>query len=334
MNVKKVMFVISNISIGGAQKVTFVICEWLKKQGIDTAIVAIGESKFNYDIQNQYKVFLLGQKSNKDFLKTILKLRSVIRREKPSVVITMGVSTCIYSIFAMIGIKIPHIISERNDPKHFFGKKSTAFISRELMKLGDGFVFQTEEAMNFYSPKVRRKSKIISNPFIADKLPLHNFDNEKKVIVTMGRLTKQKNHKMLIDAFASLLELQPDYELQIFGDGELKELMLDYITSLQLLDKVKLMGAQNDVHSQIVDAKMFVLSSDFEGMPNALIEAMAMGLPVVSTNCPCGGPAFLIHNMENGILISVGSKTELKEAMLLLITDSDVARSLGNNAKK
>lgn len=333
MELKKILFVVSNISIGGAQRVTMILMDYFKKQGIEPILVAIGKSEGNYSFDDQYKVILLDQRGTFEILKTIKKMKKVFLDEKPDVIITMGVPTCIYSVLAVKGTKIPHIISERNDPRHFLGKKSTEKISRTLMRFAEGYVFQTEDAKNFYSQKIREKSCVISNPFIGKNLP-QVVENKKYKIVTMGRLTAQKNHKLLIDSFKNVVDKYPKAELYIYGNGELKSYTQNLIKEKKLTENIFLMDACNDVHEKIKDATMFVLSSDFEGIPNALIEAMAMGLPVISTDCPCGGPKSLIENKKNGLLVPVNEIKELSSAMLQLIEDISLRNKLSINGKK
>ena len=333
-NVKKVLFVISNISFGGAQRVVWTLAQNMRKEGVEPVVVSVAYSTENYDLPEGVKVIRLDQKSNKQTFSTIGKMRKVINAEKPSVVISMGITTCLFTVPALVGTRVAHIISERNDPKSFDGKAWVKNVSRALMKQGDGFVFQTEEARDFYPEKIRSRGCVIPNPIMAANLPDAEPCDGNHVLVTMGRLTQQKNHRMLIDAFACMHNTYPEYKLQIYGFGDLQEQIADHIREKGLQDCVFLMGAHNDVLTRIQDAEGFVLSSDFEGMPNALMEAMAMGLPCISTDCPCGGPRYLIRHGENGLLVPVGDAQAMAAAMEQLAADSTLRRSMGAAAKQ
>lgn len=331
---KKVLFVISNISFGGAQRVVWTLTQSMNRMGVEPVVVALAHSTENYTLPADVKVIRLEQRSNRQTFSTIAKMRKVIKTENPSVVISMGITTCLFSVPAMLGLKVVHIISERNDPKHFDGKAWVGTASRALMKTGKGFVFQTEEARDFYPESIRGRGCVIPNPIMALNLPDAQPGADGKVLVTMGRLAEQKNHRLLIDAFARLLKTRPDYKLQIYGFGELQAQTAAYIEEKGLQDSVFLMGAHNDVLTRIQSAEAFILSSDFEGMPNALMEAMAMGLPCISTDCPCGGPRYLIRQGENGLLVPVGDVEAMAAAMEQLAADPNLRCSMGTAAKQ
>lgn len=328
----KVIFVLSNISIGGAQKVAFTILGWLYSRGIEGAIICIGQSSNNYDVPNQIKVISLNQRHSYQAPFTIIKMRTIIQHMKPSVIVTMGVSTSIYSCTALLGQNFPHIISERNDPTQFRGKKIVSRLSRILIKKGDGFVFQTEEVRNLFPDEIKRKSRVIYNPLKSDHLPIVDINTCSETVVTVGRLTAQKNHRLLIDAFSEFLLKHPFFNLKIYGEGELHQDIERYINSIGIANNVMVCGSHIDVHQKISEAMLFILSSDFEGMPNALAEAMAMGLPCISTDCDSGGPRALIKNGINGILIPVGDKEKLVEKMILLASNQNLRRKLSHNA--
>ena len=227
---------------------------------------------------------------------------------------------------------VPVILSERGDPTKTFNNKIIYRIMKKLYARADGFVFQTEDAKKFYENIIKCPYKIIGNPlnskFIKDDYS-HSRNNN---IVTAGRLEIQKNHKMLIDSFEQLHKEYPEYRLLIYGMGNLKENLQKYIDDKELNENIILKGKSNRLYDEIYDSKLFVLCSDFEGMPNALMEAMALGLPCISTDCPVGGPKMLINNNENGILIGINNKEQLYEAMKKIIEDNNFANKLSQNA--
>ena len=152
--------------------------------------------------------------------------------------------------------------------------------------------------------------------------------------MAVGRLNKQKNFCMLIDAFAAFYKQHPEYTLSIYGNGDLELSLQEYIDKKDLSSVVVLEGFCSDVHRNILKAGMFVMSSDFEGMPNALLEAMAIGLPCISTDCPCGGPRMLITPYENGLLVPTNDCEKMLEAMLYMAEHSEQAQKMAEHASE
>ena len=325
--IKKVSIIISNPEMGGAQRVSITLAEWLVQQNVYVNIIGLTTTSNPAYTFDNLDYIQLTRKPTKE-------LRSVLRAFMPDVVLTMGVPLCVYTIPACIGLQLKHIVSERNDPASFTGKAVTKYASRLLMKLADGYVFQTKNARDYYGGNIAENSVIIPNPLLnAEKMPSALIEKRNLEIVSVGRLNKQKNHKLLISAFKRVHEKYHDLKLVIWGEGNERDQLQDYINRLSLTDTVTLPGNSSNVFKEIYRSKFFVLSSDFEGMPNALMEAMALGLPCISTKCPCGGPAELIKDFENGILVSVGNEDEMVKAMEYMLENESEAEKMGINAQ-
>ena len=218
------------------------------------------------------------------------------------------------------------VMSERNDPSR---KPAREFEdAKRSYRRADHVVFQSERVKNLFEEKVRAKSTIIRNPIsvtcFADPVPA-------KKIVTVGRYTQQKNHDMLIRAFARFAGDHPGYTLHLYGEGELNGKLRALIDELGLAEKVFLEGFKDDIHQHIRDAKMFVLSSDYEGMSNALMEAMMMGLPCISTACT--GSDELLTDGQTGLLVPVGDEQAFAGAMGRLADDEALCGRLARNAQ-
>lgn len=327
------MFTIAHMTIGGAQRVTFNLIKWLK-ENTDSSVHLIIYSKRSvgnvaYDLNDISHSYASG-----GFFRTVRTIRKQLKQLKPDILVTMGTPAAIFDVPACIGLGIKHIISERNDPAHFAGSAKTRIISRLLMRKADGFIFQTKDAQQYYGGTVAKRSVVIPNPlFNTNLMPAAKYSgNDTKKVVSVGRLHKQKNHQLLIRAFKHVLERHPDYKLIIYGEGKERCNNESLIEAMQLKDKVLLPGGTDRVFEAIYSASLFVLSSDFEGMPNALMEAMALGLPCISTDCPCGGPKELIKHEENGMLVSVNDKVALYEAMIYMIEHPTEAKEMGHKA--
>lgn len=323
----KVVVIIKSPVLGGAERVAINLAKWFCDQkGSHATIVALSGSNYNMFNLDDYDYVELNSKL------PILSLRRLFKKRSPDLVLTMGVPLCVYTVPALLGMNIKHVISERNDPAHFAGKTITRIVSRYLMKYADGYVFQTKDAQLFYQKITGEQSAIIHNPLF--NLPTPEVKNEynNKLIVSVGRLVKQKNHRLLIEAFREFSKDFPDYNMTIYGEGEERNYLETLVERFHLQLKVKLPGSYENIFDEIQRASLFVLSSDYEGMPNALMEAMALGLPCISTDCPCGGPSELIENGENGVLVPVGDVYAMAEAMKKVIGDKKYAELLGKNA--
>ena len=253
--------------------------------------------------------------------------------ERPDVVLTMPEDTGIYVILSLIGTGIPVYVSERNNPWVMPDVKITRFLRKIAYPFAKGVIFQTEMAKSFFPKFIQKKGVVIGNPVDATRIPAPYEGERKKVIVGAGRLEKQKNFSLLISAFAEFSKDVPGYELCIYGEGRLREQLEKEADILRIADKVLLPGRKNNLLELMNECSMFVLSSDYEGMPNVLIEAMCMGMPVISTDCQSGGPKELIQDHVNGLLIPVGDKTAMVAAMKEYVEIKNQKRMAANAYK-
>lgn len=231
------------------------------------------------------------------------------------------------------------VISERGDPQQSLNSMTTmGFIKNEFCK-ADDFVFQSPGVKKWYDENTPVKGKVIFNPIKSD-LPEPYKGERKKRIVNFCRISAQKNLIMLVDAFAEFLKEFPDYELDIIGDpvGNNAEGYIDsvneHIRQRNCEKNIHIMPSRSDIHDYIKDYAMFVSSSDFEGMSNSMLEAMAMGLPCVCTDCPAGGARAVIRDGENGLLTPVGDSHALYLAMKKIVENPALANKLAENSEK
>lgn len=339
----KIMLVIDEWKGGGAERVICNLASYLA-QGYEVSIVSFGGND-RYSVDEKVKLYnnmdpsILNQEKNKIkkaalFLKRVKIFNKCKKEIQPDIIISFLSMPNYVVLFSNIFKKVKVIISERNDPNVFYSSFRTKFLMNWLYPKTDGFVFQTDKAKQFFKNSIQQKGTIIANP-INEKFIGKVYSGErKKVIVSVGRLVDQKNHKLLINAFANISKKFPDYKLIIYGEGGLRGELTKLIENLNLEDKVILYGNTSNIEDKIYDAEMFVLPSVWEGMPNALMEAMALGLPCIATNCPSGGPEFLIQNDINGILIQCDNGKELEEAIEKILEDKEFAKKIGKNASR
>lgn len=333
----KILFCIGNLSKGGAERVASNLCNYLIEENKVTIVTTIGK-KSEYILDKKIKIKCLEDENiNNNFIlkniKRIKALQKIIKEENPDIIISFLPEPSYRILFLKIfNNKLKVIVSVRNDPKIEYKSAISKLAMRILYPIANGFVFQTQEAQEYFNKKIQRKSVIIPNPIKEEFICRPYTGKREKIIVTVGRLEKQKNHKMLIEAFSKLPEELNEYKLIIYGEGSLRPELEKQIKELNLLDRVFLPGQVDDIKNKIYKASLFVLSSNYEGMPNALMEAMALGIPCVATDCPCGGPRFLIKNKENGYLIAINDTENLYKKMKeVLETDQTV---ISKNASK
>lgn len=332
---KKLVIVTRNMSAGGAERVIAQLVNSFVNKEIECIIITLDNKEIFYQINKKVKIKPIGKKSNNVYLDKFLKyktLRKMVKIESPDIVLVLPEEIAIYTLPALIGLNIPIVVSERNNPWIMPWKKITRILRKMFYPFASGFIFQTEQASTFFSPSIRKKGKVLLNPLDLQRIPSPWKGKRSKEIVSVGRLEKQKNFPLLIKAFAKFYEKHSDYILTIYGEGSLKDELLDLASSLLPKDAYRFPGKDPDVLNCIVDAAIFVLSSDYEGLPNVLMETMATGMPVISTNCPSGGPAELIRNGENGILVPVGDVNSLAKAMCKIVESKGLSQLLGENA--
>lgn len=333
---KKIDIITRAMTTGGAERVIAQLANYFTEQNISCRIITTDNQEVMYPLNEKVEVVAIGKKSNNKAIDRILrykKIRSVIQKNKPNVVLTMPEDTGIYAILALIGTGIPVYVSERNNPWVMPNVKITRFLRKVAYPFAKGVIFQTEMAKSFFPKNIQKKGVVLQNPVDATRIPEPCMGKRKKVFVAVGRLEPQKNFPLLINAFAKFCEDIDEYELIIYGEGSERENLENLINNLQLGGRVQLPGRDFDVLNKINDSAAFILSSDYEGMPNALIEAMCMGMPVISTDCPSGGPHELVNDGINGFLIPVNSEKSLVSAMLE-ITDSEVQKQFEKNLKQ
>lgn len=325
---------------GGAQRVVANLVQYFSEQRISTVLVndfKLEDSKPQYTVNPAVKRYYLRDCLNGNVLlkniERIVHLRRIIKEEKPDVVLSFLGRPNERMLLATIGLRTKKIVSVRNDPNHEYSSRGFfKWFARNLFRLADGCVFQTEDAACYFPESVQKKATIILNPV---DLKFFNITRSKhpQNIVTVGRLEAQKNQELLIKAFAEISKDFPDEKLIIYGEGSLKSELEKLCQKLQIENKVKVPGNISDVEIALSNAKIFVLPSNYEGLPNALMEAMAVGIPCISTDCPCGGPKILAKKNNALQLIPVNDKNSLVAVLRTFLQESEVREFFAENAK-
>ncbi len=327
----RIVCVIGGFAFGGAERVMTNLVNYLSREHEVCFVAVHHRDTVAYPIDERvHTVNGIGFQSK---LTAHKALRKTILGFKPDVVLSFLTHINVLTLMAMRGTGIPVYVSERNDP----AKTGVGYL-RILRKLlyphARGVVFQTKDAQSYFPEKIRKRSTVIPNPIFVSEEYLTQVKGERPhELVAVGRLTEQKNYPLLLSAFEEIAADYPDWILKIYGDGHLRETMEARIREKGLEDRILLCGQRKDLHACIRNSRIFVMTSDFEGMPNALMEAMALGLCCISADCPVGGPRELIRDGQNGALFPVGDKDRLVALMRHYMDRPKEAERVGERAR-
>lgn len=332
-----IIFVTIAMKGGGTERVIAVLSNYFAEQKLDVMIMMIAGNKVEYSLNPAIRLTSVADPTggnNIERLKRIIKIRRTIKQNKNATVYAMGTVASLFTLFAAIGLKNKIVVSERNDPNRVNHRPITSMIKniRNLLyRRAYKVIFQTEDAKECFPKYIKNKSFIIPNPVSAE-LPEICSGKREKTVVTVGRLTSQKNHKMLINVFALFLKEYNEYTLKIYGTGELEKELSEQISSLGLQNEIELCGFKEDIYNEINNAGIYVSSSNWEGISNSLVEALALGIPTIATDCPVGGTRMCMKDGINGFIIPTDDEKALLEKMCLLASDEKLASEISKRA--
>lgn len=327
---RDVVIVTGSMGRGGAEGVVASVANGLAQRGWKIHIVSLLFNTCDYDLEPSVECINISKEKKNQIIDTprlVLTLRKIIKQIQPEVVFSFMVAINIVTWMATRGLKVKYIPSERNDPD-----KGRNKVVKKLQTIAyaaaDTTVFQTTRAKEYFSDEIQKRSVIIPNPL--RDMPEAIYGHTKR-IVTAGRLSGQKNHRLLIDAFEAIHRDYPDFSVDIYGEGSMKDELQSYIDGNGLSSSVNLCGKVDNVPECIRNAYMFVLPSDYEGLSNALLEAMGIGLPCITTNC--AGSDDAIQDGMNGLIVPVKDQKALESAMRRLIERPEQAIEIGKKAR-
>lgn len=335
----KVVLLMSCLTMGGAERVAISLSNYMVKNDIEVHLVSFDKQKPAYSVDDKVRVWLNQENETQKRLKGIRQrieyTKNILKQVKPDLIFTMFYQTALYALYARkaLDYKVKVISSERGNPLK--RSKLARFLGNTVSAHCDGFIFQTKRVQKAYRKSVIKKSTVIPNPV---SNPLVSQIDEKakrseKTVTTMGRLTTQKGFDTLISAFSLLDPKFSEYRLLIYGEGpERKNLELK-IQNLHLQSRVFLKGNDKNALKEIAKSQVFIMTSRYEGMPNALMEAMSIGMPVIATDCEFG-PRELIQNGKNGLLVEVDNQEAIRVALETLLQNEKLRDNFSKEAQK
>lgn len=338
----RLALVIAQLECGGAERVLTRMANYWANAGFQVSIFTFAspEEKSFFPLDRSIKVIGLntsgvenakGRSLSKVF-HCVFNFRKEIKLLSPDVIISFIDITNVFTILFSIGLKVPVIVSERTDPAQWKIGRILSLVRRLCYPWAGKVVVQTERARSYFGARQSRTCVVIPNPIEAVKIEKRCHDGSRPCrIVSFGRLVNHKGFDILIKAFSEVSNEYPNWNVHIFGDGPERSNLLALISDKGLSDRVFLEGRTDNVNHQMAHADLFVLPSLFEGFPNALCEAMAAGLPVVSFDCP-SGPREIIRNGIDGLLVSPIHVASLRESLRVILYDEGMRKRLAEAA--
>lgn len=322
----KILFVVRDLYKGGAGKQLSLIAEGLLGHGhavsIYTYIGKTDEWPLNERITYIYDTPIVSKLQ--EYSLTPIRIRRVVNRIKPDVVISWRANAGCWTVLGCLGAGVRVVFSERTDP--FSETNLMLKLATKVCCFSDAGVFQLPKIRDFY--KRIRKSVVIHNIVVAHDYEILPISKRKNEIVWVGRLANaQKRMDVAIRAFAEIHKKHPELLLSIYGDGPDKEDTKLLIKSMGLSDFVIFHGMCDNVIEKIRYCKLLLFSSDYEGIPNVILEAFDAGLPVVATDCKPGGARELIKDSENGYIVPTGDYVSLSRMACVLLDQREIAES-------
>lgn len=335
---RHIAFYIGSLSKGGAERVFVNLAEYFVSRGYRVTMVTQYKRENEYalpegadrvisDITAQEEGGRIG-----NFFKRYAKLRRIFREIGADVVLSTFGKNNLMAICSNFFLPTKVVVSVVAEPREEYPNGLMRFLAKTLFYFADGIVMQTTDAVRFFQRSLQKRCVILKNS-LNPAFVRPRFEGERRQeIVAVGRVDENKNQRMAIRAFSQIADRFPDSRLTIYGEGELRQQLLKEIRQLGMEDRIFMPGAVTDVPERIERAYAFVLTSFTEGMPNTLIEAMSLGLPCISTDCPCGGPKDLIEDGVNGCLVPVDDADALAKRLAELLADPKKAEEIGRNA--
>lgn len=327
----KITFVTATLTSGGSERVMSIVANKMQERGYEVEIICLNDQIVFYPINEGIKITHVEvEAGTKSLPKKLWWFRKYIQKTQPDIVIAFMVSVYTVTLLALMGIGIPVISSVRNDPAYSNLRKK---ITRKLLLPRSAHVVvQTQQIKKFFNKGIQKMTSVIYNPVNEKVFKLQPTKKENRII-SVGRLYPQKDQKTMIEAFAKVSEQHPDWQLVIYGEGPERKALEKMIQDprFKIQDKVLLPGRSENIIDELNKSKIFCLSSVYEGMSNALVEAICVGLPIVTTKV--SGTEELIKNGENGFIVNIGDKESMAKALTKIIEDENLQKQFAEKNK-
>ena len=341
----RIVFVIPGLGPGGAERVASLLCSFWSSAGHAVDLVTFEERGAQpfYSIERVHihQLEAINRSRNLGYIirtnaLRIVRLRRRLRLLRPDIVVAFMTEANVIAICASRGLSAGIVISERNQPDRPGLSRAHRLARRLTYGFADAIVVQTAQIADGVKARFRTPTFVVPNPISLkqNRLPIPRFNGSKRQqLVSVGRLVHQKGFDILIRSYAAVAEQFPGWTLRIYGDGPERSGLEELIRQMRLEDRVELAGSRPDITSALVEATLFVLPSRYEGYPNALLEALACGLPVVASDCP-GGIAEILDKGNYGMLVATDDVTALSTALTSMMSRPELRAAYAAKAPK
>lgn len=331
---KKVMFFCDKISYSGASKIIAWLANNISLPDTELSLITYLPVEDQREIKGSVKRIKLNVACGNKLSRAhniISLLRKLVKKDNYDLCISFLPIESMYARLALFGLHTKLIVCERSDP--YLEKSIFANMGRYLYRFADGAVFQTNEARDYFGKKLRDTSVVIPNPAFNVESRFIPYHMRSDSIAYSGRLyNKQKRLDVLIDAFFEVAKTNNHTNLYIYGDGPDMQSLKKLVCERKLDKRVFFMGNVKNILEEISKHKLLVLTSDYEGIPNVIIEALQCGVPVVSTDCSPGGARVLLNNAQNGYVVSRGDVKQLSERINEILSDTSKGETMAKEA--
>ena len=326
----RLTFFLGTMSEGGAERVVSYLANGFCKK-YSVTIVTFYKDEVFYELNQSIRVICIEDiTGSKSRIKNFFWLHHYLKKNS-DLLISFLAPFNMFAIMSSWFTKVPVIVADRNDPHKVPHNSIARFLRNWLYSFSNHLVVQTTDNYNYFPRRIQRKCSVIYNPIsLGQAVGKALLSSCEPVIVSVGRLVPQKNFHLLIRAFSIVHKYHSNYRLLILGEGPERGRLEELIKQKGLSEWVYLPGKTKTVFDQLSKSELFVLSSYYEGMPNALIEAMCVGLPVIATRV--SGVSDLIQNHVNGMIVDIDDVEGLSQAILFLIEHKNEARQMAENA--
>ena len=348
-NKKKLLFIIPSLVSGGAEKILVLLLDSMDKDIYEIELVVFQQVEVecaSYYVG--FPVIDLGKKRPLDFFKLIFKLSRVIQEKRPQLIVSFLTYSNYLTLIAktISGVDCPVVIAEHSVISSG-GSGLSGFVKKLIVKavyplatgvvvVSDGCRKELIEKFNVLDEKIRIIPNGINiqylNQLAQDDVSHPWFKEMTPIFISVGRLSEAKNFQLLLHAF-SLISRKGSYRLLIIGEGEEEKNLRELARSLGIDQNVAFLGYQENPYRYLAKSSVFVLSSSWESFSLAIVEAMCLNVPVISTDCPFG-PREIIDDMVNGMLVPPGNAQLLAQAMLDLISNDSLKKKYKQNGLK
>lgn len=337
----KIVFLTNSLGFAGAEKMLTFVANSLSDRGHECVIInlnSIGDyiNENKQAVNESIKVYTFDRQTGGARHKNrIERITDICKEANADIVIGFTGWPNFYAKVVGSRLHIPSIMSERGDPARTTTNTLKAKLIDFAVNRSKGGVFQTDGAKEYYGKGLQKRGIVIPNPiFVKGEIPDVAFEEREKSVVSVGRLdNEQKRYDIMIEAFKLFSAKHPEYILKLYGRGVDEERIKQWAVDAGIEDKVKLMGLTSQPMQDIATDGMFLITSDYEGISNSLLEAMAVGLPCVSTDHTPGGARLLITDHKNGLLAPIADSEALAKAMCEFAENPVLAKDCGEKAK-